>query len=359
MRVGALGLNLTRLESPLYTESTISAAYSVRLGSLYLGLSAKGLFADFAENEYTEIDPLFQNGSTAKGFGLDAGLLLDLKNTVSFGLFARNVNRPNLALGEGEESLLPFELTGGVALRSLKVNPCLDFTYRDAKDTEEQDINIHFGLETWLHRDFGLRAGANIYELATGASYRFSSEKAELQLDYAFRYPMPFEIENDTFPQLGQAHIVDTEGSHQFSLSLRLDSLLESAGTRKTSRSLTPNMQRIASMKEAGEYESAISACQRMIDSDKRNKEAHYMLADIYTEMKKYDEAIEHYEHAIGIDHNDPRFHYGLGAVYEQYGDATGKKQWYNKAMIEFAKTKVLDSDYEDVSSRIEVLGGK
>ena len=131
---GALGINYIRLQSPLYRENTIALSYSKRLRFLYLGLNAKGLFANFVENEYTKIDPLFQtNGLLTKGFGIDLGLLLRANEHFSLGLFARNVNQPNMAFEEGQESIVPLELNAGIALRSLKVNPSLDITFINAK----------------------------------------------------------------------------------------------------------------------------------------------------------------------------------------------------------------------------------
>lgn len=348
----ALGINYIRLQSPLYRENTIALSYSRRLRFLYLGLNAKGLFANFVENEYTKIDPLFQdNGMLTKAFSIDLGLLLNVKDAFSFGLFAQNINQPNMALEEGEESIVPLELNAGIALKSLKVNPSFDFTFRNDKVRGKRDINVHFGLETWLLNDVGLRAGANLYELAAGASYCFKEQDVELQLDYAFRYPMPF--------QFTQAPITNTTGSHQFSLSLRFDHLLQLTGVKKPGKKLDPALQEALSYQKAGDYEAAIAAYRQMLQQDDTDGEAHFLLAGLYTKLKRFEEAITHYKRAIELAPNEPSFHYAIGSLYEQYGDDTGDRKWYNKAIIEFAKTSMLDANYNNVSSRLEKIRQK
>ena len=349
----ALGINYIRLKDPLYRENTIMFSYSRRLRFLYLGINAKGLFANFVENEYTEIDPLFQdNGLLTKDFSIDLGLLLVAKDSFSFGLFAQNINQPNMAFGEDDESIVPFELNAGIALKSLKVNPSFDFTFRNDKVRDRRDINFHLGMETWLLNDVGLRAGANLYELAAGGSYRFKEQDVELQLDYAFCYPMPFKIKNN-------APITNTTGSHQFSLSLRFDHFLQLMGVKKTEKKPDSALQEALSYQEAEDHEAAIAVYKQMLQKDDTNQEAHFLLAGLYTKLKRYEEAITHYKRAIGLAPDEPSFHYALGSLYEKYGDDTGNKQWYNKATIEFARTMMLDTNYSDVSSRLESVKSK
>ncbi|MFQ6041549.1 MAG: tetratricopeptide repeat protein, partial [Candidatus Poribacteria bacterium] len=223
-------------------------------------------------------------------------------------------------------------------------------TFINAKLRGRTDINFHLGLETWLRDNLGLRAGANLYELSAGASYGFKEQDVELQLDYALRYPMPFNF--------AQAPITNTTGSHQFSLSLRFDHLLKLASAKKTEKTLDPALQEALSYQNSGDYESAISACRKVLRKDDTNQEAQFLLAGLYTKLKRYDEAITHYKRAIELAPDEPRFHYALGSLYEQYGDDTGNKNWYNKAIIEFTKTGMLDSNY-NLSSRIEKIRQK
>jgi tetratricopeptide (TPR) repeat protein len=204
-------------------------------------------------------------------------------------------------------------------------------------------------LETWPLRDFGLRAGANLYDLAVGGSYSFREQDVELQLDYAFCYPMPFVQES----------ITDTMGSHRFSLALKFDHLLQLMKVKKAEPQLEPALQDALSYQKAGDYNAAIAAYQEVLKQNDTNQEAHFLLAELYAELKRYEEAIPHYTSAIELAPNEPRFHYALGSLYEQYGDDTGDKNWYNKAMIAFTKTRMLDANYKNVSSKLKQLRQK
>jgi tetratricopeptide (TPR) repeat protein len=206
-------------------------------------------------------------------------------------------------------------------------------------------------METWLFNDLGLRTGANLYELTAGASYCFKEQDVELQLDYAFSYPMPF--------QFAQSPITNTTGSHQFSLSLRFDHLLQLMGAKKPEKKVEPALQEALSYQEAGNYEAAIAAYRQVLQKDDANQEAHFLLAGIYTKLRRYEEAITHYSRAVELAPDEPRFHYALGSLYEQYGDDTRDKKWYNKAIIEFAKTMMLDTNYNNVSSKLEKIRQK
>lgn len=363
LKNSALGINYIRLQSPLYRENTFAFSFSKKLrmlrNPLYLGVNVKGLFANFVENEYTKIDPLFQNsGLLTKNFGVDVGMLFIAGNLLSFGVFARNINQPNIALGEDKVNALPLELSAGIAFRELKINPSFDFTYRNDKIRGEQDINLHLGLETETFNNVKLRTGANLYELATGGSYYFNSQDVEFQLDYAFRYPMPFN--------LNQVPIANTTGSHQFSLSFRFGSILqlmEAESAKKTTSKQSYEekavFEKALSYQKAGDYKAAISVYKNLLKRDSANQEVHFLLANLYTELKRYEKAIEHYKSAIELEPSEPRFHYALARLYEKYGDNTGNKSWYNKAIIEFAKIRMLDEDYDDISSRIERIRNK
>ena len=69
--------------------------------------------------------------------------------------------------------------------------------------------------------------------------------------------------------------------------------------------------------------------------------------------------AVEHFQLAVKSAPQDPSAHYALGMFYGQYGDHTGNKCWYNKAIIELEKTRMIDSKFEGVSSELEALRKK
>jgi tetratricopeptide (TPR) repeat protein len=159
--------------------------------------------------------------------------------------------------------------------------------------------------------------------------------------------------------QFAQSPITNTTGSHQFSLSLRFDNLLQLMGAKEPEEKLEPVLQGALSYQEAGDYEAAIAAYKQVLQQDDANQEAHFLLAGLYAKLKQYEEAITHYNRSIELAPNEPRFHYALGSLYEQYGDDTRDKKWYNKAIIEFAKTMMLNTNYNNVSSKLEKIRQK
>ncbi len=295
---GAFAINLNMLHTPLYRETTVTFGYGRPLGPVYLGLNAKGLFASFEENDYTAIDPLFSDGMSSNGVALDLGMLYKLTNSISFGLAVLNVNEPNMALDEDADARVPLTLQTGLALKLGNTVPTIDLTYRNRKLNDERDINVHFGMESWLAgRSIALRGGINFHDMALGASYVFSrGKKIEAQLDYAFRYPLFFKDDS----------ISDIYGTHQFSLDVRFGGFT------------------------AAQPDEAI--------------------AEEPEEEGGQEETLESLEAAVKAASQDPRTHYKLAVLYKQNGDRTGNVSWYNKAIIEFEKTRMTDSKYESES---------
>lgn len=298
---GAFALNLNMLHTPLYRETTVTFGYGRPLGPIYLGLNAKGLFASFEENDYTAIDPLFSDGMSSNGVALDLGMLYKLTDSVSFGLAILNVNEPNMALDEDADAKVPLTLQTGLALKLGNTIPTIDLTYRNKKLNDERDINIHFGMESWLaDRSIALRGGINFHDMALGASYVFSrGKKVEAQLDYAFRYPLFFKDDS----------ISDIYGTHQFSLDVRF------GGFTAAKSKETVEEKDIQPEEEGG-----------------------------------HEETLESLQAAVKAAPRDPRTHYNLAVFYEQNGDSTGNVSWYNKAIIEFERTRMIDSKYESES---------
>ncbi len=301
---GAFALNLNMLHTPLYRETTVTFGYGRPLGPAYLGLNVKGLFASFEENDYTAIDPVFSDGMSSNGVALDLGMLYKLTNSISFGLAILNVNEPNMALDEDADAKVPLTLQTGLALKLGNTIPTIDLTYRNKKLNDERDINVHFGMESWLAgKSIALRGGINFHDMALGASYVFSrGKKVEAQLDYAFRYPLFFKDDS----------ISDIYGTHQFSLDVRFDGFTAAKSTETVA-------------------------------------------AEEPEEVGGHEETLESLQAAVKAAPQDPRTHYKLAVLYKQNGDRTGNVSWYNKAIIEFERTRIIDSKYESESISAEL----
>jgi len=374
---GAFALNLALLHTPLYKEASVTFGYGRSFGSACLGVNTKGLFANFKENVYTKLDPLFSDGRLTSDLAFDLGILWRLTDSVSFGLAALNVNQPNMALGENEKDRVPYVLQTGMALKLGSIVPTIDLTYRNKKLGDERDINIHVGMESWFAgKRAALRAGVNRYDMAVGASYIFSRGKnVEAQLDYAFRYPLTFR--EDTISSI--------YGSHQFSLDVRFEGIaaapsdeaaaerIERRDTRAEADELMRKMMDLAPPAYAGtepvkgELEEAVELGEKILKMEfddaettaEYHVEAHMQVGGMLTRLSRFDEALTHFQSAAKIAPRDPRTHYELGILYKQYGDRTGKESWYNKAIIEFERVRLINPKSEDASAELEALYGR
>lgn len=357
---GAFALNLTMLNTPLYRESAITLGYGRFMKVSYLGLNAKLLFAGFEENDYTRIDPLFNNGMSVDGMALDLGILHKFSDNISFGLAALNINQPNIALDEAAK--VPLVIQTGMAFRLGSIVPTMDLTYRNRKLGDKRDINLHLGIESWLKdKDIALRAGVNFYDMALGASYVISLGKnVDAQLDYAFRYPLVFK--EDT--------ISDTYGSHLFSLDIRFgaepgnqparNAKIEEDVQPEVPLSVEEMIKRATDYRREGKSEEGIKLCDDILkmqseDAVEKHTEALLLMGGMLSDMGRHEEAIARLQEAVKIAPQDPKAHYELGVSYKKYGESTGNKSWYNKAIIEFEKAKMIDPELKEAS--IELSG--
>lgn len=363
---GAFAVNTTMLHTPLYKETTVTFGYGRALGSLYLGMNAKGLFASFDTNDYTELDPLFNNGTSTNGVAIDLGMLYKITDSISFGLAALNVNQPNMALSEDAESKVPVTLQTGIALKLGNTVPTLDLTYRSKKLSDKQDINFHFGMESWLAGEsVALRAGVNLYDMAVGASYIINhGNSMDAQLDYAFRYPLVFKEDS----------ISGVYGSHQFSLNVRfggfsavntepdaIEADTEPIEAGNPQAEVAQLMSKVEKCRKDGKYEEAVGFCNEILEKNfdgalKYHLEANLLMGNTLVKLGRYEEAVKTLEMAEKMASRDPRTHYELAMAYKKYGNQTDNVSWYNKAIIQFEKTRMIDSEYRDVSGQLSEL---
>ncbi len=99
----AIALAWNRFHSSLYQEDIIIAGYSQRIvrlkaGQLLGGAGLRTMRKNFGENEYTKIDPLFDNKMNKTGFSMDAGLLFVFNKGISLGASIQNITEPDLGL---------------------------------------------------------------------------------------------------------------------------------------------------------------------------------------------------------------------------------------------------------------------
>jgi tetratricopeptide (TPR) repeat protein len=344
---GAFGFSASQSTSKIYKESVLALSYSQRLKRLYLGASLKGLVSRYVKNEYTDIDPLFQDGLTSRNLSLDAGLLLKITDRLSIGASGLNLNEPNLALDKKVDAPLPFSLRGGVSYRFKYFTPAFDISYRNRKigdETEKKDdINFHAGVEVRLAGDkIAIRGGGNKDEIAAGGSYISDGQAATFQLDYAIRYPTP---KSESFE--------DTFGSHLFSLSVRFGSV---KAKPKEAKVLENAKAKAMAMISKGDYEGAIHEYETLKQAYPKDTDLRRELAEVYLKLKDFEASISEYEAAIEIAPNAASLHYDLGQVCDKYYDITKESKWLDKAADAYENSYRLDPDYEDVSLRLTLI---
>lgn len=199
---GALGLSYLSLQlNGLYKEEAAGVTGAMRLGpTLNAGLTAKMLRKKFGGDAYTgnavnpltgatigSADPLLAASNEKSGLGLDAGIQWKPSPYYALGLAARNVNRPDLALGGGEDKA-PAVFALALARRSRMNTLGMEAT---TWSSDERHSRLSIGGEHWFGSGFGLRLGGavgsnNRADVSIGAAYRMDF----LQFDYATIYPL-------------------------------------------------------------------------------------------------------------------------------------------------------------------------
>ena len=206
---GSFALSWSTFQSYLYDESIFCLSYGRRLNEhLYAGLNLKRPGWSVEGNEYARLDrDIPDSGTSKKGFTFDLSTLCRATDRLSIGFSAENLLPADVGLNTEED--IPVNLRGGVAYRmnnlgnlNMELLSALDVTYR-ARD----GANVRMGIESWFFNGgVGARAGWNLTSATLGFSYRVIKRWLEMQLDYAFVYPISVQ---------------ETYGSHRTSMSVR------------------------------------------------------------------------------------------------------------------------------------------
>jgi len=189
----------TRL-TEAYAETSFSVSYATRAWrGLATGLTLKYLRKGYEADPYTAVDPLFSGGYSKSALGVDLGAHYRLSPKYTFGLLLRNINRPDL--GIGEKDALPAQGRLGAAywLRNGVVSV-------DAGVGE--DFELAMGAEYVLHQKYPLRLGLNVNDNARrNVSFGLGARMASFGLDYSFTLPI--------------GGVQDISGSHLLAFSMR------------------------------------------------------------------------------------------------------------------------------------------
>jgi len=207
---GVLGVYNGFLNSSIYRENAFGVSYGYGIGNfLSFGVTGKILWKFFAENQDTIQDPFFSEfGFNKRVFAVDIGMILRPSEYLSFGVVARNLNRPNMSFDPQGKDYIPRSITFGVSSKLMMFNPLVDIELVDQKLNGDYHIRYHLGLEAKLFADrLALRGGYQNRQITTGLGYEFGSEEGfQFGIEYAFMFPLQ--------------SIKSTYGSHNLGLSL-------------------------------------------------------------------------------------------------------------------------------------------
>jgi len=118
-RLGGIGISYLALDLPgLYKEEAIGLTYGREFKRLWnLGATLKLLRRNIGSDDFTEnaidpvtgaatgsADPLLASGRSSSGIGLDLGLQYRLTRAYAMGIALRNLNAPDMALGNEKDS---------------------------------------------------------------------------------------------------------------------------------------------------------------------------------------------------------------------------------------------------------------
>jgi len=219
---GSLGAGWmeTKLDS-IYKERTLSFGYgyswkdNFAIGAVFkqLQIMEQAPEINYNDSGYvtSRADPVFANGNTAHGIGMDLGILYEPIEGYSLGLSLQNMNQPKVSLADSDR--VPALTRFGISRRSSS------FLIASEIRTEEfirgrRDYQAILGAEKWWrpgkNSSFALRGSftngsRSLRQFTLGLGYRIT----DVQLDYSFLMPL-------TGISFG-----NTIGTHRISLSVR------------------------------------------------------------------------------------------------------------------------------------------
>lgn len=189
----------TRL-TEAYAETSFSVSYATRAWrGLATGLTLKYLRKGYEADSYTAVDPLFSGGYSKAALGADLGAHYRLSPKYTFGLLLRNINSPDLGIGEKDTLPVQGRLGAAYWLRNGVVSVDAGFG---------EDFELAMGAEYVLDHKYPLRLGLNVNDNARrNVSFGLGARMSSFGLDYSFTLPI--------------GGVQDISGSHLLAFSLR------------------------------------------------------------------------------------------------------------------------------------------
>jgi len=216
-KIGTFGFSWATFQSRFYEENTFLLSYGRKLTSgTCFGINVKRLSWSVEGNKYTREDKdVSDAGDSKAGLTLDVGLLFNISK-LSIGISAENLLPADLGLIVEER--IPINFRFGVAYRyktdsqsednAVYITPACDIVVRSSLSGKSSETSTSLGTEFWFFdRTLAVRAGLGLHSIASGLSYRVAHGQFEMELDYAFLYPL--------------RSIRWTYGSHRMAVAMR------------------------------------------------------------------------------------------------------------------------------------------
>ena len=195
-----------------YSEDMLGLSYGFAVfEQIYFGFTLKYLNHSYVLDERTKNDPVFSSGKSKYGITLDLGALAKFDN-FSVGISGKNITEPDVRLKT--KDTVPMQITAGFGynveeflfLKNFLM--VFDTSYRNQEWGSTFDkLNFNLGFEFYPVKPLTLRIGGNASGISLGSGIKFSKLSIfELQLDYAFLYPL---------------YVKETVGTHRVSLIFR------------------------------------------------------------------------------------------------------------------------------------------
>lgn len=201
-RRGAMAIFYRKFSlSDAYEESTLGLGWGRAISQKWnVGLSIKQLEEKYAQDQYTQMDPVFNYGGngSVSALSFDMGTIVNIYPKVFMGLSILDLLEPDVGLKEAQK--IPRTIKLGLGYRNPRLLGAFDWTKRDNQWT------MGSGIERYLkNQRVALRAGfmfgsGNLLNLNMGGGVLLN----KIRLDYAFQYPLN--------------GILETFGTHRFSL---------------------------------------------------------------------------------------------------------------------------------------------
>ena len=225
--IGTMGFSwVNRHISDLYAENSYIFSYGYKVTErIFLGGSFKLLQLNYSKSQWGYDpsfnwsegveDPIFANGTSVFGAGLDIGVLIKISRNLRIGMCLKDFNQPDMHLQNSN----PAKNTNNYVPMSIRIGADYEAgAYRIVADLISHDydyfLNSGVELDKLTELPIKLRAGFGFgnreyCRITAGASYLFRPDLSpvEYQMDYAFLYPLN--------------GLAGTLGSHRIGITLR------------------------------------------------------------------------------------------------------------------------------------------